>query len=75
MDNRKAFMRQETNADLQEKIGKQSLLIKFLIGFIVGMFLILILKWTWFAIGMIIGAVLVSGFKIARDEEYKPEWE
>lgn len=62
-------MQQPTNADLKKEIEKRGILICFLIAFIIGMFLILIFKWTWFALGIIVGAILIGGHKLMKTDD------
>ena len=66
-------MKQPTNQELQVEIERRGVLILFLVAFIVGMFLILIFKWTWFALGIILGGILIGGYKFMKTDN-KLEW-
>lgn len=67
-------MRQETNADLQEKIERRGLLIKILLFAILAIGIVILLKWTGFFMGLFLGAVIVAAIRFTDDNEYKPEW-
>lgn len=66
-------MQQPTNADLKKEIERRGVLIYFLTAFIVGMYIILILNWTWFALGIILGAILIGGYKFLKTDD-QLEW-
>jgi polyferredoxin len=72
---RKAFMRQETNADLKKEIKKRGVLIFILVIFMIVSGLIELFFNPPFFLGLILGAVLVASIKFTdSDKEYEAEW-
>lgn len=69
LDNRKDFMRQETNADLQKKIEKRGVLITVLLFAMLAVGIVLLLKWTSFFLGLFLGAVIVAAIRFTDSDD------